>query len=89
MTEVPRSATPQGQKPSDHPPEAGNTVTALAGSVATAIAVIARAILLGDEQVSKIFDALPKNALAQARSDLINGKGIGEPLIPPIPDRRS
>jgi ParB-like chromosome segregation protein Spo0J len=58
----------------------GNTVTALAGSVATAIAMLARGILLGDKHISQICDISPK-ALECARGNLASGKGIGEPLI--------
>jgi len=57
----------------------GNTVMALAGSVATAIAMLARAMLR--DEVSQICETLPKKVLEQARGNLINGRGIGEHLI--------
>jgi ParB-like chromosome segregation protein Spo0J len=56
----------------------GNTVTALAGSVATAITLLARATLRDD--LSTIIDT-SKKALDVARGNLINGRGIGENLI--------
>ena len=51
-------------------------MTALAGSVATAIAVIARAILLGGGHLAKIV-ATSQKALEVIRGNLINGRGIG------------
>jgi ParB-like chromosome segregation protein Spo0J len=57
----------------------GNTVSAIAGSVATAIALLARAMLRDD--LPKIFGRWSKKTLEVARDNLTNGRGIGENLI--------
>jgi ParB-like chromosome segregation protein Spo0J len=58
----------------------GNTVTALAGSVATAISQLAKALLLDDRHMSQICD-MSQKAWESARGNFTSSKGIGEVLI--------
>jgi hypothetical protein len=58
----------------------GNTATAIAGSVASAITLLARAILLGGDHLPGIHGTSPK-AWETARGHLASGRGIGEDLI--------
>lgn len=58
----------------------GNTVAAIAGSIAMAIAMLAEAILRGEEHLRQICHT-SKKAWETARGNLIKGDGIGVDLI--------
>jgi hypothetical protein len=58
----------------------GNSGTALAGSIASAIRLIARGVLLGDQDIARIL-AISEKALDCARGNLTSSKGIGHELI--------
>jgi ParB-like chromosome segregation protein Spo0J len=55
----------------------GNSATAVAGSIASAIRLLVRAILVGDERISRILEI----HLPEARGNLASAKGLGQNLI--------
>jgi hypothetical protein len=55
----------------------GNSATAIAGSIASAIRLLAKAILVGDERIARNLAI----QIPEARGNLASGKGIGHDLI--------
>jgi hypothetical protein len=57
-----------------------NSATAIAGSIAGAIKLLVRAILVGNEHIARIL-AISNKALECARGNLVSGKGLGHEMI--------